>query len=91
MALWSGRFSGEQDDLAKQFNASISLDRRLYKEDIDGSIAHVAMLAQQGIIADAEKTEIITALEEIRQEVYDWLSEPLPSGHPAASRGLRSR
>ncbi|RLT38619.1 MAG: argininosuccinate lyase, partial [Chloroflexi bacterium] len=46
--LWGGRFSGETDALVEAFNASIDFDRRLYAEDIEGSIAHAGMLAAQG-------------------------------------------
>ena len=50
-SLWGGRFEKEMDDLVKRFNASIGFEERMYNEDIDGSIAHVTMLGEQGIIA----------------------------------------
>ena len=50
MALWGGRFEKEMDEIVKYFNASIFFDQKMYKEDIQGSIAHVTMLAKQGIL-----------------------------------------
>ena len=49
--LWGGRFTKETDQLVYNFNASISFDQKFYKEDIEGSIAHVTMLGKQGIIS----------------------------------------
>ena len=69
MALWNGRFEKDMDDLVKDFNASISFDQRLYKEDIDGSIAHVTMLAEQGIITKEEKDQIISGLKSIYDDI----------------------
>ncbi len=68
-ALWSGRFEKDMDELVKKFNASIGFDQRLYNEDIDGSIAHVTMLANQGIVTEDERDEIIRGLEQIREEI----------------------
>lgn len=51
--LWGGRFTKETDQLVYNFNASISFDQKFYKEDIEGSIAHVTMLGKQGIISQA--------------------------------------
>ena len=53
--LWGGRFTKETDKLVYNFNASISFDKRFYRQDIRGSIAHVAMLAKQGILTEEEK------------------------------------
>ena len=50
MKLWGGRFTKETDQLVNDFNASISVDKRLYKQDIEGSVAHSKMLGKQGII-----------------------------------------
>lgn len=47
--LWGGRFTKETDQLVYNFNASITFDQKFYKQDIEGSIAHVTMLAKQGI------------------------------------------
>jgi len=66
---WSRRFDRPIDELAGQFNASISFDQRLAEEDIAGSIAHARMLGAQHIIAPAERVQIIAGLEAIREEV----------------------
>ena len=68
-SLWGGRFEKDMDDIVKQFNASIGFDKRMYNEDIDGSIAHVTMLGEQGIVSMEEKDIIINGLEEIRKEI----------------------
>ncbi len=67
--LWGGRFTKETDQLVYNFNASISFDKRFYAQDIRGSIAHVMMLARQGILNDAEKEKIIAGLEGILSDV----------------------
>lgn len=67
--LWGGRFTKETDKLVYNFNASISFDKRFYGQDIRGSIAHVTMLAKQGILTDDEKEQIIKGLESIRADV----------------------
>ena len=51
MKLWTGRFSKEADKITNDFNSSIGTDRRMYREDIEGSIAHAEMLGIQGIIS----------------------------------------
>lgn len=68
-SLWGGRFEKEMDEAVKQYNASIFFDQRMYNEDIDGSIAHVTMLAGQGIVTEDEAKTIITGLEEIRADI----------------------
>ena len=60
--LWGGRFSAPTDALVEAYSASIGFDRRLYREDIAGSIAHARMLAKQGIIEDADRDAIVEAL-----------------------------
>ncbi|MDD7051054.1 MAG: argininosuccinate lyase [Lachnospiraceae bacterium] len=67
--LWGGRFTKETDKLVYQFNASISFDQRFFKEDIEGSIAHVVMLEKQGILAPKEKDSIVKGLTGIREDV----------------------
>jgi len=67
--LWGGRFTKETDQLVYHFNASISFDKKLYKQDIEGSIAHVVMLAKQGILTVEEKDSIIKGLTSIREDV----------------------
>ena len=56
--LWGGRFVGETDKIAYNFNASIGFDKRLFEEDIEGSIVHVTMLAKQNILTEAERDSI---------------------------------
>ena len=65
MKLWSGRFDKNTDELVDQLNASITFDKRFFKEDITGSIAHATMLGAQGIIAKEEADKIIEALKGI--------------------------
>ena len=60
--LWAGRTSGETDRIADDFNSSISFDSRMYRQDIEGSMAHAAMLAKQGIITSAEADALIEGL-----------------------------
>lgn len=66
--LWGGRFTKETDQLVYQFNASISFDKRLLQQDIEGSIAHVTMLAKQQILTEEEKEKIIEGLAGIRKD-----------------------
>ncbi len=67
--LWGGRFTKETDQLVYNFNASISFDKRFYAQDIQGSIAHVTMLAKQGILTEEEKVQIIDGLNGILNDV----------------------
>ncbi|HEX3077257.1 MAG TPA: argininosuccinate lyase, partial [Lachnospiraceae bacterium] len=69
MKLWGGRFTKETNQLVHNFNASISFDQKFYKQDIQGSIAHVRMLAKQGILTDEEKHAIINGLESILLDI----------------------
>lgn len=69
--LWGGRFTKETDKLVYNFNASISFDQKFYKQDIRGSIAHVMMLAKQGIISEDEKVQIVDGLNQIRTDVEE--------------------
>ena len=71
MKLWKGRFSKEAAPETNDFNSSISFDSRMFKEDIDGSIAHAAMLGRQGIIEPAESEKIIAELKKIKQDIID--------------------
>ena len=63
--MWAGRTSGETDRIADDFNSSIRFDSRMYRQDILGSIAHAAMLARQGIIAQGESEALIAGLNGI--------------------------
>ena len=67
--LWGGRFTKETDRLAYRFNASIFFDRRFLREDIEGSKAHAAMLAKQGILTAEEKDRIVSGLSGILEDV----------------------
>ena len=69
--LWGGRFELDTDALTDQYNASISFDKRLYREDIAGSIAHAKMLAAQNIINHEDRDQIIDGLIEIEQEITE--------------------
>ncbi|KIH76282.1 argininosuccinate lyase [Geoalkalibacter ferrihydriticus] len=67
--LWGGRFSQPTDKFVEEFTASITFDQRMYRYDIQGSIAHARMLARQNIIAQTEAEQIIAGLEEILAEI----------------------
>jgi argininosuccinate lyase len=67
--LWGGRFSKNTNELVDAFNASINYDKRLYREDIRGSIAHATMLAKQGIISTEDKDKIVQGLKDILADI----------------------
>lgn len=67
--LWGGRFTKETDKLVYDFNASIYFDKRLFEQDVEGSIAHVVMLEKQGILTCEEKDAIVKGLIGIREDV----------------------
>lgn len=69
MKLWGGRFTKETNQLVHNFNASIGFDQKFYKQDIQGSIAHVTMLAKQGILTEDEKNTIINGLISIKKDI----------------------
>lgn len=69
MKLWSGRFDKPTDKIIEEFTASLSFDKRLYKEDIAGSIAHAKMLAKTGIIGVSDSDSIQEGLQEIYREI----------------------
>jgi argininosuccinate lyase len=66
---WSGRFGGKTDRRVEEFTQSISFDRRLFKQDIQGSRAHANMLARVGLITTAECQQIVRTLSEIQAEI----------------------
>jgi len=68
---WSGRFSFDTDAMAETFSASIAFDKRLYRCDIDGSIAYAKALTEAGILTPVEEGHILNGLEEIRREIED--------------------
>lgn len=67
--LWSGRFAKSGAQLLDEFNASLPFDRKLYEEDIKGSMAHATMLAKQGILTQDEADQIATGLLQIKHEI----------------------
>ena len=67
--LWGGRFTKETDQLVYNFNASIGFDQKFYRQDIQGSMAHVRMLAKQGILTEEEKDQILEGLQGILEDV----------------------
>ena len=69
MKLWGGRFTKEENELVHNFNESLSFDRKLYRQDIRGSIAHVTMLARQGVVSQEDKEAIIRGLTGILQDL----------------------
>ena len=69
MKLWGGRFTKETNQLVHNFNESISFDQKFYRQDIEGSIAHVTMLARQGILSEEDKDAIIKGLCGIREDL----------------------
>ena len=69
--LWGGRFTKATDQLVYNFNASITFDQKFYKQDIEGSIAHVKMLGKQGILTEKEMQDIVDCLKEILKEVEE--------------------
>ena len=69
MKLWGGRFTKETDQLVQNFNESLSFDQKFYRQDIRGSIAHVKMLAKQGILTEADRDAIVAGLEGIREDL----------------------
>lgn len=68
-AMWGGRFDGGPAEIMEKINASIGFDKALYKQDIQGSKAHSAMLAAQGVLTEADRDAIHAGLDEIQQEI----------------------
>ncbi len=75
--MWSGRFSAGASSLLDDFNASIMYDRKLYREDIEGSLAHAAMLAKQGILSAEELKAIEDGMAQVKSEIesgtFEWV------------------
>lgn len=67
--LWGGRFTKQTDQLVFDFNASITFDKRLFHEDVTGSIVHATMLAKQGILTEEERKSIVEGLTGILEDV----------------------
>jgi len=76
---WAGRFTEATDDFVESFTASVHFDRRLYRHDIEGSIAHARMLAHVGVLTTDETGALVEGLEEIRLDIergdFAWLPE----------------
>lgn len=71
MKLWTGRFQKEISKTTNDFNSSISFDKRMYRQDIEGSIAHTVMLGEAGIIQKEESRAICSGLKEILADIED--------------------
>lgn len=88
---WAGRFKEKTNLVVEKFTESVSFDKRLYEQDIRGSIAHAKMLAKQNIITQDERDKIIKGLKEIRDEIragkFDW-KESLEDVHMNIERAL---
>ena len=69
--LWGGRFTKQTDQMVFDFNASITFDKRLFHEDVTGSIVHATMLAKQGILTEEERKSIVEGLTGILEDVDD--------------------
>ena len=69
MKLWSGRFQKETDALVNDFNSSISFDQRMYREDIQGSLAHAQMLGDTGVIQKADAAAIAAGLKSLLSDI----------------------
>ena len=67
--LWGGRFSKTTDEMINEFQASIGFDKRMYHEDIAGSIAHAKMLAKCGIISEKDRDDILAGLKKILADI----------------------
>ena len=78
-ASWGGRFSEPTDAFVARYTASVMFDQRMYRQDIQGSIAHAKMLAKVGVLTDAERDDILRGLEEVRIEIergtFNWSVE----------------
>ena len=94
MALWGGRFEGETDALVWSFNQSLPFDRRLWRQDIRGSIAHARMLARQGIVAPDEGEALVAGLKALSSDLESGaasLPDDAEDIHSAVEGLLRSR
>ncbi len=92
--LWAGRFTGPTDAFVEAFTASVDFDRRLYRQDIQGSIAHATMLAEAGVLEAAERDAIVTGLRAIEADIeagrFEW-SRSLEDVHMNIEAALTAR
>ncbi len=93
-SAWGGRFSEATDAFVARFTASVNFDRRLYRHDIRGSLAHARMLAAVGVLEEKELEQIVTGLEAIRDRIeagdFEW-SEALEDVHMNIEAALTER
>ncbi len=81
--MWAGRFTKQLDEQVNDFNSSIRVDSRMYRQDIGGSIAHATMLSEQGIIEKEDAEKIVASLEEILADIengtllFDYTAEDI--------------
>ena len=77
--LWGGRFSEATDAFVQAFTASVEFDRRLYRQDIEGSRAHAAMLCKVGVLSATDRDAIFRGLDQVLQEIesgqFNWSIE----------------
>jgi len=77
--MWSGRFSGDSHELVREFTNSLDNDRVFAEQDIQGSVAHARMLGRQGIIGEEEAEQLVSGLQQIREEIregsFPWRNE----------------
>ena len=92
--LWGGRFTEPTDAFVQRFTSSVGFDRRLFQQDIDGSVAHAKMLVKAGILTTDEVSQILDGLESIRQDItddnFEW-SVKLEDVHMNIEAALTSR
>ncbi len=69
--MWGGRFDAKPSDLMQEINQSITFDKKLYKQDIQGSTAHAKMLAQVGVLTKSESEKIISGLKKVEKEIAE--------------------
>jgi len=85
MKLWKGRFQKEADPKTNDFNSSISIDSRMYREDIEGSMAHATMLGECGIIEKGESEKIVKGLQGILADLDSGATPLWRGSSPPAS------
>ncbi len=89
--MWGGRFAAQPADAMQAINASIDIDKRLWREDIEGSKAHAAMLAAQGIITQEDNAAIQAGLDQIAAEIvagtFPFLSASWKTSTSISKRG----
>jgi len=92
--LWGGRFEGETDALIEQLNNSLVFDARMWRQDIDGSIAHARMLGSTGILTETEAVTLVDGLEALAADITAGVTSLPPDAedvHTAVEGLLRER